>query len=395
MAFDPVTTLSIAVLVLAVLGGLMVRLSFGDDAFGLLRWTGWSFPCLGTGIAMILAAPADIHAPVRVVGNAALMLSYGMLWKAARSFGHRSSPFEAVTAGALLWLLAASFLDPSQGWRVGLTSAIVSVYGFAIAWEHRRAVPQLRAQRQLSWIFVVHGAFFASRAVLGPTFGLLPWGADIRQAWGAVLGVETVVMAILVCVATVGMRREQSASHHRREALEDVLTGIGNRRALFRSGTELLQASRRAGRPATLLLMDLDSFKLVNDQHGHGVGDRLLKAFARLAHDYLPPAGLVCRIGGEEFAAVLPGADADRARAVADEIRALFAHLPVDGPSGTVGTTVSIGVAVASPGETEVADMAQLLERADLCLYAAKRGERNRVVVEGDPGVTDPRRTAA
>ena len=395
MAFDPITSLSIAVLALLALGVLMVQLSRGEEACRMMRWTGWAFLCLGAGFAMVLAAPSDIRAPVRVTGNAAVMLTYGLLWKATRSFAHRSSPFEIVTAGALAWLLAAAALDPPLAWRIGLTSAIVSAYSFATAWEHRRAAPPLHAQRQASWIFAAHGAFFALRAVLGPTFGFLPWGADLAQAWGAVLGVETVTMAVLMCAATINVSRERSASRHRREALEDVLTGIGNRRALFRSGTELIEAARRRGRPAALLLMDLDGFKAVNDRHGHAAGDRLLKAFACLAHHYLPPAGLVCRLGGEEFAAVLPGADPERARSVADEIRALFAHLLVDGSPGGVGTTVSIGVAASAAGGAGAADMADLLGRADLCLYAAKRAGRDRVVVEGDPGADDLRRPAA
>ena len=136
-------------------------------------------------------------------------------------------------------------------------------------------------------------------------------------------------------------------------------------------------------------MIDLDRFKAVNDTHGHPAGDRLLVAFARLAHDYLPPTSLVCRVGGGAFAAVLPGADAPRAGGVADEIRALFSHLAVAGPQGPVRTTVSIGIALAGD---EMADdgargggLAALLARADQCLCAAKHAGRDRVVAEGNP----------
>ena len=137
--------------------------------------------------------------------------------------------------------------------------------------------------------------------------------------------------------------------------------------------------------------MDLDGFKIVNDRHGHPAGDRLLVAFARLAHDYLPPTSLVCRVGGEEFAAVLPGADPERAHAVADEIRALFAHVVLDGPAGPrprhrerrrrrhAGRTLC-----------PTSEIIELLGRADICLYAAKRSGRDRVVAEGDPALADP-----
>ena len=387
MAFDPVTLLTISVLVLFGLGGLMVHAARGAEAGPLLRWTGCAFLCLGTGFTMVLAAPTDIHAPLRVLGNAALMLSYGLLWAAARRFDARSAPFEIIVAGTLAWLVAVSLFDLSQAWRIGVTSAIVALYSLATALEHHRgegaAATGPVARRWAARVFFGHGAFFALRAVLGPTFGLAPFGADVAQVWGGVLGLETVLVVVLLGVASIATDRERAASLHRREALEDVLTGIGNRRALSRSGPALVAASCRAGLPTALLLMDLDGFKLVNDRHGHPAGDRLLVAFAHLAHDYLPPTSLVCRVGGEEFAAVLPGADADRARAVADEIRALFAHIVIEGPQGPVRTTVSIGIALASASEPP-AEIVDLLGRADICLYAAKNGGRDRVVAEGD-----------
>ena len=390
MAFDPVTLLTISVLVPFGLGALMLHAARGPQAGALLRWTGCALLCLGSGFVMILAAPTDIHAPVRVMGVAALMLPYGLLWAAARRFDGRPAPFEVVVAGTLAWLVAVALVDLSQAWRIGVTSAITATYSVAIALEHRRgdgtSASGLAAQRWAARIFAAHGTFFALRAALGPTFGFTPFGTDVAQLWGALLGLETVLMTVLLGVVSIAMDRERAASLHRREALEDVLTGIGNRRALFRSGAALVAESRSAGLPAALLLMDLDGFKLVNDRHGHPTGDRLLVAFAHLAHDYLPASSLVCRVGGEEFAAVLPGADAERARAVADEIRSLFAHIVLDGPQGPVRTTVSIGIAVSSGAEPP-AEIVDLLGRADLCLYAAKHGGRDRVVAEDDPAL--------
>lgn len=394
MAFDPVTLLTISVMVLFALGAMMLQASRGDQVSNLLRWSGAAFLCLGLGFILVLSAPTDIHAPVRVIGGAALTLPYGLLWGAARRFDRRPAPFEAVVGGALAWLVAVSVFDLSLSWRVGLTSAIVAAYSAATAWEHRRGDGaadrgDLPSQRWASRIFAAHGGFFVLRAVLGATLGLADRDPRVTQLWGGVLGLETVLVAVLVGVVSTVMSRERTDELHRREALEDVLTGIGNRRALARSGAPLLAACRRSGRPAALLLMDLDHFKLVNDRHGHPVGDQVLVAFARLAHDYLPPTSLVCRLGGEEFAAVLPGADAGRARAVAEEIRALFAHLVLDGPEGPVQTTVSIGVAHLAPEPAPEGDIVDLLARADLRLYAAKRGGRDRVMAEDGAAAED------
>ena len=381
MAFDPVTLLTMFVVVPVALGALMLHVSRGEPTCPLLRWSGAAFLCLGGGFVMVLAAPADVDAPVRVLGNAALMLSYGLLWGAARHFDGRGASFEAVSAGALAWLLAASLLDLPQGARIGLTSAVAAAYGLATAFEHRRGRDRLRGRRYASWLFAAHGGFFVLRALLGPTFGIAPWEPDAAQFWGTLLGLETVPFAVACAVASIGMSRERAAVGHRREALEDPLTGIGNRRALHRSGAVLLDACRRAGRPASLLLMELDGFELVDDRHGHAAGDRLLVAFAHLAHHYLPPTALVCRVEGETFSALLPGADLERARAVADELRALFAHVVLDGPAGPLRTTVSVGAAqdAGRAGPASEGDLLDLVGRADLCLHAAKHGGRDRV----------------
>ena len=193
----------------------------------------------------------------------------------------------------------------------------------------------------------------------------------------------TLLTMSMLLIVEVGASVAKSArvGHGCREALEDDLTGIGNRNALFRFGPVLVEATLRTGKPAALLLMDLDGFAAVNHLHGHHTGDRLLLAFCRMAHDYLPPTSLVCRVSGEEIAAVLPAADPLRARAVADEIRELFSHLALAGPPGPGRTTVSIGVAQAT--STDITD---LLDRADHCLQVAKAGGRNRAVHEGNLG---------
>ena len=160
---------------------------------------------------------------------------------------------------------------------------------------------------------------------------------------------------------------------------DDGLTGIGNRRAFEQSGAALLAAALADGRDAALLVLDLDRFDAINAAHGRAAGDRLLVTFARVIHDYLPPNSLVCRLGADTFAAILPAAGPARAAAIADEIRLLFAHLSIEGPGGPVRTTVSIGIAGSRGSDI---DLETLLHRADVCLDAAKAGGRNRIEAE-------------
>jgi diguanylate cyclase len=148
-------------------------------------------------------------------------------------------------------------------------------------------------------------------------------------------------------------------------ARRDELTGLVNRRVLQEELEREVEGAPRTGRPLSVLMLDLDNFKQINDAQGHRAGDRLLKATAAAWTETLRSGGLIARFGGDEFAVVLPDTDLDAAIAVGERLRAV---VPAPG-------TCSIGVATLSPGQTA----AQLLNAADDRLYAAKRGGRDRV----------------
>jgi diguanylate cyclase (GGDEF)-like protein len=159
-------------------------------------------------------------------------------------------------------------------------------------------------------------------------------------------------------------------------ARTDALTGLPNRRALE---DELARATARASRGGTALaalVIDVDRFKQVNDAHGHAAGDAVLAAVAARAAGALRAGDLLARIGGEEFAALLPGADLARAAEAGERIRAAIAAEPV--AAGGLGLAVSVSVGCAALGAGEP-DGRALLARADQRLYEAKRAGRNRV----------------
>jgi diguanylate cyclase (GGDEF)-like protein/PAS domain S-box-containing protein len=162
----------------------------------------------------------------------------------------------------------------------------------------------------------------------------------------------------------------------RHAAVRDHLTGIGNRRAFFDAAEMELQRWRRMPRPLSLLLIDADHFKNINDRHGHPVGDAVLHHIAGQMSATFRQVDVVARIGGEEFAVLLPSADLASALRGAERLRATLAAQPAATDAGLVDCTVSIGVATM---DDQTASVDALLKRADQALYAAKNGGRNRV----------------
>lgn len=155
-------------------------------------------------------------------------------------------------------------------------------------------------------------------------------------------------------------------------AQTDPLTGLLNRRGFDILAKAALALARRSGRPLTVMMMDIDHFKAVNDEHGHDAGDYVLVSLARLVKERLREADVVGRVGGEEFVALLPDTDLEGAVVLAEILREAVAALHL--PCGPV--TVSAGVALLGSSTT---DMADLLHQADMALYRAKGSGRNRV----------------
>lgn len=172
----------------------------------------------------------------------------------------------------------------------------------------------------------------------------------------------------------------------RRLASRDELTGLYNRRAMGELLAEEADRHRRYGRPAALVMLDVDYFKSVNDSYGHPLGDEVLRWLAQLVRDTVRTADIPARYGGEELAVILPEMNSLQALGMAERLRRRVAARPFesrgrDGLPVRVPVTVSLGVA-ALPEDALGAEA--LLAAADEGLYAAKRGGRNRAVRFGD-----------
>jgi diguanylate cyclase (GGDEF)-like protein len=182
-------------------------------------------------------------------------------------------------------------------------------------------------------------------------------------------------VALLAAAFAYGVHKVRHARHLHRLAMVDELTALPNRRATLEYLDEQLRRCRQLGQPLSVLIVDVDHFKRINDQHGHAGGDEVLRAVARALAGSVRAQDRAGRLGGEEFLVVLPGTAADHARAVAERMRAGVAQLEHACTSATLRVTISIGVGVAEGAET----VESLLARADQALYEAKAQGRDRV----------------
>ncbi len=188
----------------------------------------------------------------------------------------------------------------------------------------------------------------------------------------------TPVVQVLMQDVTEQKRAESSL---RQMTITDELTGSYNRRHAHYEASLYLDTSEAENPPFSVVAVDIDHFKSVNDTYGHDVGDRVLKGLAQRAAEFLATrteldSAIFARMGGEDFLFLLPGAKVDRAEKCANDFRQSVEKLKFDVPGSVLRITLSAGVACYHPQDGGVNG---LLKRADLALYAAKRGGRNRV----------------
>jgi diguanylate cyclase len=177
---------------------------------------------------------------------------------------------------------------------------------------------------------------------------------------------------------------QQSLEAIRAESLTDPLTGLGNRKYFDRMIDMAVQTALANNEPLSLLMFDIDHFKSFNDSYGHLTGDQVLRLVGLSLKQTIKGQDITARYGGEEFVVVLPNTALRQALTVADHIRrAVMAKELKKKSTGEIlgRVTISVGVSMLKPGD----DTDSLIERADACLYAAKRNGRNRVICEADP----------
>lgn len=319
------------------------------------------------------------------------------------------------------------WMDPRQGWFLCMgMSATVACFYFALrsGWSQRFQDPGLALPGVLvgmSWTvvaYVLGGAIHVTQLLfLGLVMGMAVFSLSARQLrMGCLYGVSTMGAAIvtmaqltpdvyqpniawfylallLICLPTlmaVGMQRVKLALKLNRQkseladalgrlkeiAIRDPLTGLYNRGHMITLLTHAVGRQQRTGEMFSFVMFDLDFFKRVNDTHGHGVGDDVLRAFANLASAILRKSDVLARWGGEEFVAICPHSDEPQAGIGVERLLREWGNAEVSQQAPQLRVSFSAGITTYRPGET----VDEALARADQALYAAKAKGRNCIV---------------
>lgn len=297
MNFDPTTLLFSTVLTL-ILIGMTLKALMRDVPRGTTGYW-WISAFLLTAFGFIcFSVRAEPHPTLRILMNAAFLAGYACCYNGSRTLGGRPPFIWPVVTALIIWPLFIGIWAPDLEARSAVFSIIVCMYTAASGVEFvYRASAHERSRFIAAILCALHATFYLTRAILGPTFGLADAsGETVIVTSGAIIALEALPFCAILAILVISISLEQSANREKEIANTDYLTGIGNRRAFEAVMTAVINEAD-GHREHTLLLMDLDNFKAVNDQLGHEVGDTLLKTFTQIISTHLPEPALFLAIG--------------------------------------------------------------------------------------------------
>ena len=310
-------------------------------------------------------------------GYTVLLIGLAFVFGAGREFRTQVLPWRSMVAMAVASsaAVATPMLAGYNGIAILLLNLAATVILLVTAWDYWLGRAEARlAITLLTALYVLTGLSFVPCAILLLLDGrwILP---AIPSNWAEDLNIAICLTTLAgIGALSLALNQARLARGHKHDAETDPLTGLLNRRAL------LDRIASEVEGPAALIIFDIDHFKRINDIHGHLAGDDVLRAFGEILVS-CRAQGLAARLGGEEFALLMPRGSLVSAAIVADSVRVRLGKRHIAASAGSFGSTVSAGVAHAADS---VIDFDALLQDADKALYAAKRNGRDRVAVSSD-----------
>jgi diguanylate cyclase (GGDEF)-like protein len=383
------TLLAITVFTPALAGCLLLLSWLQHRSIVALAWWGSGFLIASVATTIIVVARGTIPDFLSiVVGNALLAAAYGLLWCGARKFNREKASIILTLAGVLVWITACAIppIYARMEARATVMAAIAVSYTLLAIFELWRGRGDGAWRWPIMLVLMAHAAAIPVRIPFAAVW-FNPNPSDVNLLTFMIF--ETLFVSVCAAYLFGGLAKDQIAARYRRVSLIDSLTQVPNRRGFFETAERLLTRTRFARRPVALLMFDLDCFKDINDRYGHLAGDDVLIAFCQLSTSTLRPTDLFGRIGGEEFASLLPDTERQDALWLAERLRAAFEDISRTVRGLSLSATVSVGIAVSRDANV---DLGALLKQADQALYRAKELGRNRVEISEWPDKQLPTR---
>lgn len=350
---------------------------------GLGRWA-LAGAAAVIALALVLSYEFTFWKPLLFLAQLSVVSGLLMTWDGFRRFtGRRPLSLEfmiAFTAIVLVWLIAsAQFLHSPEFLVVG-NAILIAVLSALIARELLTVKTIARAMRVTGWIFVINATvFFIRVSVVNHTHNGQTIDPVDPSGVAAFMLLWWLCVSIAVTLGMILMTSERLQADLDGQANRDPLTGALNRRSFALFTEKAMAQSRRHNKPLSVMIMDLDRFKLINDRLGHEAGDEMLCRFVATADEALRDDDIFCRYGGEEFVALLPNTTAQKALVAAERLRATFEKVATEVIPDNTLRPITVSIGIADLGRDE--DFESLLRRADTALYDAKAAGRNRCLL--------------
>ena len=295
--------------------------------------------------------------------------------------------FLAINTAINIWFL---YIFESVVMRITIISLNVAILAVMSAAEFHKVDDSHRGRINLvaRCTYLLFALVMITRAIL--TYNSAPitslFTPDWVQSWSFIAFTMFAILWTFNYLILNSQRLQDelqmAQSELEQQAITDFLTGISNSRNFFERGEREFTSAKRFGYPISVVMLDLDGFKEINDKHGHAAGDEILKAVATACKERVRSIDTFARLGGDEFAILLSHSPAESARIVAETLRETVASVNVSYGEDKLFVTTSAGVAEIQP---EDLDIQSLLVRADEQLYRAKRSGKDKVLSELEP----------
>lgn len=314
-----------------------------------------------------------------VLANTLLAGTLAMVLAAIHQFQGRGLPWRRMVVPVLATAAVFAYFVDDYRARIVMASVVLPLQlGMALwsLWRHRPGMP-VRGVVLLAVGLVLEVLLLVARGMMAARRDIPVEGLMQGNVMQSITFMAAFVVVILTSLGFILMAKDRSDADNRYFATHDVLTGLANRRSLLMALERDVARACRMHEPYAVMMVDVDHFKAVNDEHGHLAGDQVLCHVASLLRARLRAQDLVGRYGGEEFLILLPQTTPGGARELGESLRQAVEQSPYRGDGREIRVTVSLGLCggVLEPGD----GWDRLIQAADQALYAAKIAGRNRV----------------